>query len=494
MECKSCFFFLRNEFGYVLLWANELIRFRWVEVQLRHFSDLKSKFSIEQAMSDPAGASIHTVNHLYATIFDGILKTDPLAYNIAIQTFRLMLCLHETLAPPALLAAASITRDGLRSSLELLDLLRICSHLVVLDDELDTIRFAHVSVQEYLSRLPEFSMMDANGAAASSCLIRCIDSPLPDLTLGVQASADFDVYAAMYWPLHYNGASEHDRNGCLREDLEEFMFSDQEFMSPFPSWIETVDKIVKKLSGPHTRLSDLIAVGSESATPFFSACIYGLEFVIETLSKNSSFDVNQKNARGNTGLYLASAASQIRVVNGLLKLGADITIEGGRHTTALQAACANGHGDVAELIVGFSSQHLTTGMIASAIQAALRNGHEDVAVILLKKNALPMSQDTLDQVFEAAAGMGFAELMQYLHLTSKSLSENKNLAIKGAVKIFHDTKLGWFRNYFQHKALPNDAVATAAFYGQNRIIEFFLTRASTLSMEGPLEHHSVQQA
>jgi ankyrin repeat protein len=462
-----------------------MIRFRWVELQLRHFCDLKFKPSIEQAMSDTTGASTHTVNQLYATIFDGIFKTDPLAYSIAAQTFRLMLCLHETISPTALLAAASITRDGLQNSLEPSDLLRICSHLVILDDELDTIRFAHASVQEYLLRHPEFSTMNANSAVASSCLTRCVDSLLPDLTLGVQPSRDFDVYAAMYWPLHYNAASEHDRDGYLRDALEEFMFSNQDFMSPFPSWIETVDEIVKILSGPHARLSDMIAVGSESATPFFTACIYGLEFAIEILSRTSSFDVDQKNARGNTGLYLASAAGQIRVVDVLLRLGADIAIEGGRHTTPLQAACANGHGDIAQLIIDFSNQQITTGLMASAIQAALRNGYEDVAVILLKKNAVPMSQDTLDQIFEAAAGMGFAELMQYLHLTSKSLSGSKKLVIKGAVKIFHDTKLEWFRKYFQHKALPNDAVATAAFYGQNKIVELFLDKGLDIEQEGP---------
>jgi hypothetical protein len=333
-----------------------LVRFRWVELQLRHFCDMASIYIIEQAMSDPAGASIRTLDKLYAAIFDGILKINPVAYSVAAQTFRLMLCLHETTSPATLLAAASITRDGSQNSLELSDLLRICSHLVVLDDELDTIRFAHASVQEYLSRLPEFSMVNANGAAAWSCLIRCIDSPLPELTHGVQPSRDFDVYAAMYWPLHYNAASEHDRSSYLGNALREFMFSDQEFMAPFSSWIDTVDEIAKMLLRPHTRISDLIAIKSENATPFFTACLYGLEFAVETLSGMPSFDVNQKNACGHTGLYLASATGQIHVVDGLLKLGADITIEGGRNTTPLQAACANGHGEIAQLIIDFPSR------------------------------------------------------------------------------------------------------------------------------------------
>ena len=456
-----------------------------MELQLRHFCDLKWKDSIEQAILNPSGASTLTVDHLYAKIFDQILKTDSLAYEVAAQTFRLMMCLHEPLSPATLLAAASIARDGSQNSLELSDLLRICSHLVVLDVELDTIRFAHTSVQEYLSRLPEFSMMDANSAAASSCLNRCIDSPLPDLTLGVQPSYDFDVYAAMYWPLHYNAASEHDRNGRLGDVLKEFMFSDQEYISPFPSWIETVDEIVKALSRPHTRLSDLIAIGSESATPFFTACLYGLEFAIEILSGRSCFDVNQKNSHGLTGLYLASATGQVRVVNGLLKLGADIAIEGGRNTTPLQAACANGHGDIAQLIIEFPSQNTTAETIVSAIQAALRNGHEDVAVVLLEKRVLPISQDTLDQVFEAAAGMGFTKLMDCLHSTSKSPSGSKKFSIGNAIRVFQDSKIDWFRNYFKTKALPNDAIATAAFYGQNKIIEFCLDKGLDIEHEGP---------
>jgi ankyrin repeat protein len=456
-----------------------------VELQLRHFCDLKSKTSIDQAMSDPAGASIHTLNHLYAKIFDRIVRTDPLAYNVAAQVFRLMMCLHEAMPPATLIAAASITRDRVQYSLELSDLLRTCSYLVVLDDELDTLRFAHASVQEYLSSLPEFSITNANSTAAWSCLLRCTDNAAPDLTIGIQPARDFDVYATMYWPVHYNAASEHDRNGYLGDALREFMFSDEEFMSPFVSWIETVDEISKTLSISHKRFMDLAAIGSETATPLFTACIYGLEFAITTLSETSSFNVNQKNASGHTGLYLASAAGQIRVVDRLLKLGADVAIEGGRQTTALQVACANGHGDIAQVILDFSSPNLTAEAITSAVQAALRNDHEQVALVLLKDDRFPMSQDTFDQVFEAAAGMGFTELMDYLHLTPKSLNENKKFATRGAEKLFLDSKMKRFRNYFESRELPRDAIATAAFYGQNEIIEFCLGKGLDIEHEGP---------
>jgi ankyrin repeat protein len=451
---------------------------------LRHFCDLKSKHSIEQAIADPARASQHTVNHLYATIFDRILKTDPQAYRVAAQTFRLMMCLYEVMSPTALLAAASITRDRAQCSIELPDLLRTCFHLVILDDELDTLQFAHASVQEYLSRLPEFSMTNANSTAAWSCLVRCIDSPLPDLTAGIQPARDFDVYAAMYWPLHYNAAGEHDRHNYLEDALKDFIFSEEDIMPPFPSWIETVDEIVKLLPGPHTRLTDISAVKSDSATPLFTACIYGFEFAIEILSKTGSFNVNQRSSSGHTGLYLASAAGQVGVADRLLALGADAVIEGGRHTTPLQAACAKGHGDIVQLLLG-SSHNFTPEAITSAVQTALRSGHEDVAVVLLKNSTSSMSQDIFDQVFEAAAGMGFAELMNYLHQRSKPLAVKKRLATRGAEKTFHDSKIERFRSYFKNKALPDDAVATAAFYGQNEIIRFCLGKGLDIEYEGP---------
>jgi ankyrin repeat protein len=81
--------------------------------------------------------------------------------------------------------------------------------------------------------------------------------------------------------------------------------------------------------------------------------------------------------------------------------------------------------------------------------------------------------------------MGFTELMDYLHLTSKSMIGNKELVTRGAGKIFHGSKLVRFRNYFQNKSLPNNAVATAAFYGQNDITKFCLDKGLDIEHEGP---------
>ncbi|KAH7088114.1 ankyrin repeat-containing domain protein [Paraphoma chrysanthemicola] len=468
--------------AYFLKRANGM--FRWVELQLRYFCDLKSKHSIEQAMRNHTGASIQALDDLYATIFTRIRETDPSAYEIALQAFRLMLCAHEPLSPSALLAAASIARNGTRYSLEASELLRICSHLVIHDDELDTLQFSHTSVREYLARLPDFATGKANSTAAWSCLTRCIENSSPDLSKGVHPARDFDVYAAMYWATHYTATSEHDRDTALEAALKELLLA-EEIMAPFPSWIETVDEISKALPSHHTLLRDLVAMKSHSMTPLFTACIYGFEAVVDSLSTLESWEINEKNNLGYTGIYLASAAGQTGVVERMLKLGADITLECGRQTTPLQAACANGHGATVQLILGLSGHHISTEAVNSAVQMALRSGHEDIAVLIMQQDNLSVSQDIYDQAFEAAAAMGFAGLMEYLHQTSKVVDQNKKMLAKGAEKTYHDGKITRFRTYFENKPLPDDALATAAFYGQNEVVKFCLAKGLDIEEEGP---------
>jgi ankyrin repeat protein len=91
----------------------------------------------------------------------------------------------------------------------------------------------------------------------------------------------------------------------------------------------------------------------------------------------------------------------------------------------------------------------------------------------------------VDQVFDAAAGMGFVELLGYLHSNSKSLVGDRKLLQKGAEKMFSDNKIIRFRTYFKNRSLPGDAIATAAFYGQTEITRFCVEKGLDIEQEGP---------
>lgn len=451
---------------------------------MAHISELKSRSSVEKVLANQEGAGIHAINTLYAGILDRARKTDTLTYEVATRVLRLIMCSNQTMSPTALLAAATVASDGSVHSLELSELLSICSNLIVLDQELDTVRLAHASVREYLTGLPEFTWAKANSTAAQSCIVTCINNPYPDLSAGVNPAKDFDVYAAMYWAVHYNASDNFDRDRFLDSALKDFVLSDEDLMSPFRAWVCTVDEISKVLPENDFLYKDLSAVKSATMSPLCTACIYGLDIIIRSLGEEGSLDIDERNERGHTGIYLASAVGQVCVVEGLLQLGADVAIECGHHGTPLKVACANGHAEVVRLLLSLPNDVITADSINSALQTALRNGHEDVAMLLLQKDVLTASQDMVDQVFDAAAGLGFAELMCYLHKNTKlSLGERKLLP-KGAEKTFDDSKIVRFRNHFKNGGLPDDAVATAAFYGQNEVTQFCIDEGSDIEKEG----------
>jgi ankyrin repeat protein len=477
-----------------------------VELQLAHICKLKSQRSIDEVLSNRAVASVEAINALYAKILAHIRDTNPSDYEVAVRTLRLIMCLHEAMSPTALLAATTIISSGEECSLKLSELLSICSHLVTHDQELDTLRFAHASVREYLISLPDFTVAKAHSAAAQSCLAKCIEGTFPDLATGVSPAKDFDCYAAMYWAMHYNASDDNDRRQLLEMTLEGFVLSEEELMPPFHTWIDAVTDITESMPMNHPLYKSLTAVQGATISPLFTVCVYGLETLIQALQEDRLFDVNEKNERGHTGIYLAAAMGHTNVVERLLQLDADVTIECGHHRTALHAACANGHAEVVKVLLRLPDDVVTAHSVNSALQTSIRNGHENVAILLLKKTggfatvaitsespedelalgeqtASNPSRDALDEVFDAAAGMGFVQLMSYLHCHPKSLiAEKKKLPPKGADKSY---KIVSFRKRFKNGGLPEAAIATAAFYGQNEIIQFCVEKGLDIEKEGP---------
>jgi hypothetical protein len=194
-----------------------------VELQLAHICKLKSRHSIDEVTSNQTVASVEAINILYANILAHVRDTNPLDCEIAVRVLRLIMCLHEAMSPTALLAATSITSSGNECSLKLSELLGICSHLITHDYELDTLRFAHASVREYLMSLPDFTMAKSHSTATRSCLAKCIEGPFPDLATGVHPARDFDCYAAMYWATHYNASDDDERRRVLEPIVMKFV-------------------------------------------------------------------------------------------------------------------------------------------------------------------------------------------------------------------------------------------------------------------------------
>ena len=77
--------------------------------------------------------------------------------------------MREPLSSSAFVTAVSLSTPNDRLGTTLPELLFICSNLIVLDSELDTVRFAHAYFQEYLEKHLDFDVVQTNEAAAIAC-------------------------------------------------------------------------------------------------------------------------------------------------------------------------------------------------------------------------------------------------------------------------------------------------------------------------------------
>ncbi|RMJ22394.1 Ankyrin repeat protein [Aspergillus sp. HF37] len=148
--------------------------FLWVNLQIERFCELKSKASILDALRHDSKATTAAISQLYSGILGRISRTDPMAYAIATMAFSWLMCMREPLSLEAFLAAVSTSNSDAPLELTMPELLRICSNLIVLDSKLDTLRFAHSSLKEFLEEIG-FSKSTTNSVVAMCCLDSCIN-------------------------------------------------------------------------------------------------------------------------------------------------------------------------------------------------------------------------------------------------------------------------------------------------------------------------------
>ncbi len=86
-----------------------------------------------------------TFNELYEEDFTRLSISGQHTRSYAIQVFSMLLCTQEALSPEALIQATAKTFSRQGETMTLAKLINICFNLVVLDSELNVLRFAHIS-------------------------------------------------------------------------------------------------------------------------------------------------------------------------------------------------------------------------------------------------------------------------------------------------------------------------------------------------------------
>jgi ankyrin repeat protein len=464
----------------------ENFRFIWAGRQIENLSRMKLEADVRNAMRK---LPKETLNDLYEDIFNRISKAEPQACTLAMQAFSLLLCTQEPLSPKAFLQAMATTTPHHYEAMDLPRMMDICFNLIALDSELKVLRFAHVSFQEFLEMRAEFAPHRAHRVAAISCLELCLQG----FPIGMEATLvpkdDFYHYSAVYWAKHCRATDAIERDDVVVGKLEEFVFDEGDIALSFLCWLEELPKFSKQLINDHPLAKDLHAVIHSGGSPLFTACVFGLNSLVDTLALTTDFDWNQKNDLGQTGLYLAAAAGHEAIVQKLLQYAPDVNPLGGKFNHPLHAACFAGYVPIVELLLDHGADP-TLGP-KNALECSFLGGHENITLMLLENKFEISDQADYDLILRQAAEVGYTEVVRFLQnkyaFLFGDLGSPKCKAIEAAI---FKGRIGVLERQIRKAAnpktdLPSDAVAIAALGGQDVIVKLLIDSGLDIDREGP---------
>ena len=432
----------------------------------------------------------NTLEELYEEDFTRMSKSGQHARSYAVQVFSMLLCAQEALSPEALMQAMAKTNSLLGETMTLARMIDICSNLVVLDSELNVLRFAHISFQEFLETRAEFAPQYVHRIAATICLDSCLEGLPRGMETDLSPKNDFHHYSAVYWAEHCRISILNEADHLITSKMKEFVFDEGDVALGFIDWVEEVTKFVNKLPNDHALAKALHSVIHSDGSPLFTACIFGLTPIIDDLANRADYNWDQTNDSGQSGLYLAAVAGHGTIVRNLLQHQVLVNTSGGKFSYPLHAACFSGHASVVQLLLDHGADPKLGPR--SALEYALLGDHEDIALLLLEGRFDVTNQAECDSILQQAAETGSADVVQFLQKKYAFLyghfGSSRRRAVEAAIFKGH---MRVVERYLQRWSDPNvdmpkDAIATAALGGQDAIIEYLVDQGLDLDEEGML--------
>jgi hypothetical protein len=200
----------------------------------------------DEAIRERIGRLPPKLEDLYIELHERHTKyTAEADRRMAKNALSWLLCAQRTLKSREFLAILSVTSNGGFSQVSIDQVLDVCCNLVVFDSTLDTFRFAHLSVREFLEKQADYSTTTVNALAAKLCLLQLISADLKPavesflIKQGISIQRDsrwsheLGKYTTAYWPVHCYLAANERINGRLAEFLMLFLSNESNPTSPF---------------------------------------------------------------------------------------------------------------------------------------------------------------------------------------------------------------------------------------------------------------------
>ena len=303
--------------------------FQLAALQISFLCQMPTENDIKQNLT----ALPDTLKDAYDEIYKGILAQKGSAPDIARNAFRWIQCSKEPLSSQTLLDAVTVKVDSSggfsqNGLAQVKQLLTVCQNLVILDEQLNTFRFAHLSVDEYLEiKLPKH---DSHLELSKVCFsLLCTHSAWAaydqDITVkeGVYEGRHLLLYSVVFWPWHFAHCGEFDRCPTLTS-LWDKLISE----STYERWRHYHCKCVTKF--PHSESREDFWCRQETIQEMHYGrlswvCVFGLYRVFSSVFEFGA-DVSIREIGDLLGH--ASRFGELEIVELLIDKGASVSAPG----------------------------------------------------------------------------------------------------------------------------------------------------------------------
>ena len=298
-------------------------RFMWVDLQIKYLCTLGTKDAIKRKL----GKLPKTLEETYAKIYEAILGEDAEELEVAKRALMWVMCSRRPLSSEEW-ASFSYWPEPADQDTGAYPLLKMCHNLVTVDNQMQVVRFAHLSVQEYLEKLDDFTAEKANSMAARFCLSVLLSDEMPIPSLLRESFG----YSRGYWVEH---ASQCTGSQCISKLLRSFLGTAAEPGRAYCDWhryslkrnLDPADLSSSASSstcGFDHQPENINHLYSEPVNPVFAVCCFRLGTGFQDFWDWDAFDIDSRNAHGETLLHVASLVGNEQLVKSLLENGADV--------------------------------------------------------------------------------------------------------------------------------------------------------------------------
>jgi len=375
-------------------------RFLWVDYQLRELC----KLCLESDIRARLGKLPRNLSGVYDEIMNSIESRPGTDFELATRALKWMLVSRKPLKPQELVAATGINPSSTPLdrpaddqllhpapdlSLDIELVVHVCGGLILLDHELEVIRFAHLSVQEYLeTRQDSWGIIDAQRFVSEGCLWTLQCGPCLTSALYDYAGCNWFRHCRSYQDIILSRRTQDPNNSLDIPILNTFLGSFACGSTHFTEWVDWLkeQKVQKVYEDLHPCYWGL----SKPLSPAFAAATSGLGELISWLWHSESADMNIRTDENKSLLYLASSYGTTWIMECVLARGVELDInEVCSSGTALCGAAESGMLENATLLLdqGADPNIAYGGSNVTALFCAIAGGKLEIVMLLLGRGA-----------------------------------------------------------------------------------------------------------